>query len=183
MRVPGGAPWGERAQARAKPPPSAVRTFITKGIGPAGVLNKTELVLLVLGACNGRHVTGITRLTKLVFLAEREVLTNSGDIKERFRFVPDTFGPFTTEMYDQVEFLESVGMLEKDGKRFQITGKGRRFLEAKTYLRTPTRIVRGISGLKEKYASLELDDLLARVYTAYPNYVIRLEMRDRATAG
>ena len=147
------------------------------------MLNKTELVLLVLGACGGSHVTGITRLTKLVFLSEREVLTSRSDIKERFRFVPDMFGPFTTEMDDQVEFLKSVGMLEKDEKRFQITGKGRRFLEAKTYRRTPARIVRGISNLKEKCGRLELDDLLARVYAAYPDYVIRLEMRDRAAAG
>ena len=139
------------------------------------MLNKTELVLLVLGACDGRHVTGMARLTKLVFLSEREVLMNRGDVKGRFRFVPDRFGPSTTEMDDQVEFLVSVGMLEKDGKRFQITGKGRRFLEAKTYRRTPPRIVRGISNLKEKYGHLELDDLLARVYAAYPDYVIRLE--------
>lgn len=148
------------------------------------MLNKTELVLLVLGACNGEHVTGITRLTKLVFLSEKEVLTGPDDMKERFRFVPDKFGPFTTEMYDQTEFLESVGMLEKDGKKFQITGKGRRFLEAKTYRRTPERIIRGISDLKESHARLELDDLLARVYTAYPEYAIRSEIRDRvAEAG
>ena len=149
-----------------------------------GVLNKTELVLLVLGACDGGPVTGITRLTKLVFLSEREVLTAPDDMKERFRFVPDKFGPFTTEMYDQTEFLESVGMLEKDGKKFLITGKGRRFLEAKTYRRTPERIIRGISDLKERYVRLDLDDLLARVYTAYPDYAIRSEIRDRvATAG
>lgn len=146
------------------------------------MLNKTELVLLVLGACGGSPVAGMTRLTKLVFLSEREVLTGRGDMRERFRFVPDKFGPFTTEMYDQTEFLESVGMLERDEKRFQITGKGRRFLEAKTYRRTPRRIVRGISDLKEKYAPLELDDLLAHVYTTYPEYAIRSEIRDRVAA-
>ena len=142
-------------------------------------MNKTELVLLVLGACDGEHVTGITRLTKMVFLSEKEVLTEPDDMKERFRFVPDKFGPFTTEMYDQTEFLETVGMLERDGKKFQITGKGRRFLEAKTYCRTPERIIHGISDLKERHNRLDLDDLLARVYTAYPEYAIRSEMRDR----
>ena len=142
-------------------------------------MNKTELVLLVLGACDGEHVTGITRLTKLVFLSEKEVLTEPDDMKERFRFVPDKFGPFTTEMYDQTEFLETVGMLERDGKKFQITGKGRRVLEAKTYCRTPERITHGISDLKERHIRLDLDDLLARVYTAYPEYAIRSEMRDR----
>ena len=148
------------------------------------MLNKAELVLLVLGACNGRHVTGITRLTKLVFLSEREVLTSRGDMKERFRFVPDKFGPLTTGMYDQAELLESVGMLAKDGKQFQITDKGRRFLGAKTYRRTPPRIARGITGLKKKYGRLELDGLLARAYAAYPDYAIRSEMRGRvATAG
>ena len=151
-----------------------MRTFAA-----GGVLNKAEVVLLVLGACDGGSVTGMTRLTKLVFLSEREVLTNRDDMGERFRFVPDKFGPFTIEMYDQTEFLESVGMLEKDGKKFQITAKGLRFLDAKTYRRTPDRIIRGISDLKEKYASLELDDFLARVYTAYPEYAIRSEIRDR----
>ena len=146
-------------------------------------MNKTELVLLVLGARNGEPVTGITRLTKLAFLSEREALTEPGDLQERFRFVRDTFGPFTTEMYDQTEFLESVGMLEKDGKKFQITGKGRRFLEAKTYRRTPERIIRGVSDLKERYAGLEIDDLLARVYAAYPEYVIRPRMRGRAAGA
>lgn len=183
MAVPlvAGVP-GRGAQAPAGAPRTPFRTLIMQSPGGAGVLNKTELVLLVLGACGGRHVTGMTRLTKLVFLSEREVLTGSGDMRERFRFVPDKFGPFTTEMYDQTEFLESVGMLEKDGKRFQITGKGRRFLEAKTYRRAPRRIVRGISDMKEKYARLELDDLLAHVYTAYPEYALGSEMRSRVAA-
>lgn len=147
------------------------------------MLNKTELVLLVLGACDGRPVTGMARLTKLVFLSEREVLTGRDDIGERFRFVPDIFGPYTIEMHDQTEFLESVDMLKKDGKKFQITAKGLRFLEARTYRRTPGRIVRGIAGLKGKYVGLEIDDFLARVYTAYPEYTIRSKMRGRAGAA
>lgn len=147
------------------------------------MLNKTELVLLVLGAGNGRPIVGLTRLTKLVFLSEKEVLVKPDDMKGRFRFMPDRFGPFAAEMHDQTEFLESVGMLARDGKRFQITAKGRRFLEAKTYRRTPRRIVRGISELKDKYVDLELDDFLAHVYAAYPEYTIRSEMRGRVAAA
>ena len=151
-------------------------------IGASGVLNKTELVLLVPGVCDGEHVDGMTRLTKIVSLSEREVLAGRDDMKERFRFVPDKFGPFTTEMYDQTEFPESAGMLEKDGKKFQIAAKGRRFLEAKTHYGTPHRIVRGISDLKKKYAGIELDDLLAQVYANHPKYAIRSEIREGAGA-
>ena len=141
------------------------------------MLNKAELVLLALGACNGRHVTGITRLTKMVLLPEGEALTSRGDMKERFRFAPDKFGPLTAGMYGQAGFLGSVGMLAKDGKRFQIADKGRRFLGARTHRRAPPRIARGITGLKKKYGRLEPDGILARAYAAYPDYAIRSEMR------
>lgn len=148
------------------------------------MLNKAEPVLLVLGACNGRHVTGTTRLTKLVFLSEREALASRGDMKERFRFAPDKFGPLTTGMYGQAGFLGSVGMLAKDGKRFQIADKGRRFLGARTHRGAPPRIARGTTGLKKKYGRLELDGLLARACAACPDYAIRSGMRDSvATAG
>lgn len=87
--------------------------------------SKTELLLALLFSPEraGRPATtvrGITRLEKLLFLLRHEhgFLKDVPDDKD-FHFVPFRMGPWTQEVYDEVDFLESLGLLlrKESGKR------------------------------------------------------------------
>ncbi len=87
-----------------------------------GVKNKAELILLLLLAGEkdsspeqySTSIEGITRLEKLLFLLKTEegFLENVPE-KDDFNFVPFRMGPWTNEIYDEVDFLESLGLLDK----------------------------------------------------------------------
>lgn len=68
---------------------------------------RVDLVLLLLFAKGpagkiAEPVTGITRLTKLLFLLEKET-----DVENDFRFVPYKMGPYSAEINPVLEFLTS----------------------------------------------------------------------------
>ncbi len=68
-------------------------------------LLKSDLLLLLLfskgySGKNNEPVRGITRLMKLVFLLDRE-----GKINNLYSFEPYKMGPFSNEVYPEVEFL------------------------------------------------------------------------------
>jgi hypothetical protein len=59
-------------------------------------------------------VTGITRLEKLLFLLKLdEGFLESVPDKDNFHFVPFRMGPWASEVYDEVDFLESLGLVNK----------------------------------------------------------------------
>ncbi len=68
---------------------------------------RRDLELLVIGA-DEDGLNGITRLQKLLFLLEREEgLTRSG---ADFAFTPYKAGPYSSAIYDDLEFLENLGL-------------------------------------------------------------------------
>ncbi|WKZ60532.1 MAG: hypothetical protein QY309_03440 [Cyclobacteriaceae bacterium] len=86
-----------------------------------GVNNKAELMLALLyaGMDNSQNqksqpVEGITRLEKLLFLLKMEggFLKNVSD-EDDFHFYPFRMGPWTNEVYDEIDFLESLGLVTK----------------------------------------------------------------------
>lgn len=87
----------------------------------SGIKNKTELLLALLYAGDTAEsgiaspVVGITRLEKLIFLAkiEQGLLKDAADDQD-FHFVPFRMGPWTQEVYDETDFLESLGLLIRE---------------------------------------------------------------------
>lgn len=88
-----------------------------------GIKNKAELLLSLLFAGEqessseqySKPVEGITRLEKLLFILKIEE-NFLADVPEEddFNFVPFRMGPWTNEVYDEVDFLESLGLLDKE---------------------------------------------------------------------
>src|SRR5687768_3535597 len=77
---------------------------------------RRDLELLLIGlsptsqGVESDGLSGITRLQKLIFLLEREEgLEGSGS---KFSFTPYKAGPYSPEIYDDLEFLENLGLLE-----------------------------------------------------------------------
>jgi hypothetical protein len=87
-----------------------------------GVKNKAELILALLyagmddpkGPQRSVEVEGITRLEKLLFLLkqEKQFLKNVSQEND-FHFFPFKMGPWTNEVYDEVDFLESLELVSK----------------------------------------------------------------------
>jgi len=78
-------------------------------------IGRRDLLLLLLGVSGQRTqsegIGGITRLQKLLFLLEKEEhVTPSG---EGFTFEPYKAGPYSSKLYDDLEFLENLGLIGK----------------------------------------------------------------------
>ena len=143
-------------------------------------VKKSDLILLLLNADNKSPIDGITKFEKLVFLTQKEILDKWDDARMKFNFEADRFGPLATEIYDEIDFLKSIGMINEGvGKKYEITDKGKKFLEMKTYERVHEDVRKRISDLKEKHGREKLDDLLRYVYSNYPEFTIKSEIRDK----
>ena len=83
-------------------------------------LDREDVVLLLMEAnerlLRKRTLNGITRLVKLIFLLERE--SSFEGIGSFFPFEAHNFGPFSKEVYEAVEFLESCDLIEVDEKTY-----------------------------------------------------------------
>ena len=140
-------------------------------------MKKSDLILLLLYGDNRNPIVGITRFEKLVFLTQKQVLDKSNIATVKFDFGPGRFGPLSMEIYDELDFLKSVGMIgEGIKKKYEITDKGIRFLEKKTFERVSEDMRKRISDIKETYGKGDLNDLLKYVYTTYPDFTVRSEI-------
>lgn len=77
-------------------------------------ITRRDLILLLLGAADKKagRLGGITRLQKLIYLLEKE-----GGLKpdgEGFEFEPYKAGPYSARLYDDLEFLENLGLLKSE---------------------------------------------------------------------
>jgi len=79
-------------------------------------INRKDLILLVLGVDVkddfGEGINGITRLQKFLYLLERE--ENLKPNANGFEFVAYKAGPYSAKLYDDLEFLENLGLLTSE---------------------------------------------------------------------
>lgn len=84
--------------------------------GNMAEISSRDIVLLLLGLSPGGTTTeglgGITRLQKLLFLLEREEqIIPAGNT---FQFTAYKAGPYSSRLYDDLEFLENLGLVESE---------------------------------------------------------------------
>ncbi len=116
-----------------------------------------------------------THLFKLVFLLAEE--TSLGRDQAFYEFLPHKFGPYSFALNRELEALVSQGYIEERHSSstiaFMITPLGtreQRFVESDT-----TTAVRFIY---QKYGKLGIQPLLRDVYTRYPWYSTRSELKN-----
>lgn len=163
-----------------------------------------DLVLLLLGAPTRvteahRQIRGITRLEKLLFLADKEGDVQEG-IMERLEFVPYHYGPYSKEIYKAVELLEEANLLrevrtsdpdtvddmeevftgateeEAVERRFRLTDDGTAVSDL-LGSKYPT-LWKTMTSIKDSYAHMSLRQLIRYVYKRYPDYAERSRIRD-----
>ena len=87
------------------------------------VENRAQLLLALLFAGEKEtgselpitYIDGITRLEKLVFLLVHEAgFLIEKSQEEKYNFIPFKMGPWTNEIYDEIDFLESIGLVNSE---------------------------------------------------------------------
>lgn len=80
-------------------------------------INRKDLILLLLGISVkpdlGEGINGITRLQKFIYLLEREENLKP-NVEDGFDFIPYKAGPYSAKLYDDLEFLENLGLLTSE---------------------------------------------------------------------
>lgn len=167
-------------------------------------LHAPDLILMLLASSTSRsseqRLDGITRLEKLLFLADKET-----DIRERvsdpFNFEPYDFGPYSKAVYEAVELLEQAGLVREDRayqgqaldsfeeaqaitpdefegveRRFWLTEDGRSV--ARLLSAVHPDVARDIAKVKAQYGDMPLRRLIRYVYSKYPKYAEASKIRD-----
>jgi len=144
--------------------------------------DKELLPLILLKNGEGKTVSGITRLQKLVFLAQNGGLAEDPIPKlnkaVEFDYVPHDYGPFSKELYDVLDDLHQKGLLNKSKSttksgntryEFELTDRGQEYLEDHTddYSKNDQNI---LEGIQIRYGEMPLFELLDKVYAEYPEY-------------
>jgi len=189
-----------------------VREEETLGIGPAAVGRPAikDLIVLLLhspGRGGDEAIRGMTRLQKLLFVIEQKLAVGDS------RFYAYNYGPFTEEVHDAADALRLAGFLrgtdsikasppsfvemmataeQRSGPRsndqpeeFALSERGH---EAAERLRQSgdayDQLFTHIAQLRKEWDTSDLDELVERVYAAWPRYaeksLIRHEVAERA---
>lgn len=139
-------------------------------------------------------IRGVTKLQKLLFLIEQETgFFEEYEEEVAFDFAPYKMGPFSDEVYSEIEFLlqlsaiESTPMKQSGGlnqshsrlsnKEFCITSKGEKIASQLVDVLEP-EYEEELQELVEEYNTMDLNELLRYVYTEYPEYTTESEIKD-----
>lgn len=177
-------------------------------------LDKEDTLLLLLLALTEEgameKVRSITRIEKLMYLLQRETQF-SDKLGDKFQFRPWKFGPFSREIYDAIDLLESLGLVHTEEqelasyveyterndltgaeqedpiveKVFSLTGRGAAVAEKLKSL-IATEDWNEILKLKKRFERTPLTSLIQYVYHRYPettdkSVLEHLKPRERAS--
>lgn len=152
---------------------------------------RTDVVFLLFYFAE--QIRGVTKVQKLLFLVEQETeffAEYRDDIA--FNFAPYKMGPFSENVYEELQFLLQLDALEAEAlpeaktlqtpdsdlshKCFEITPKGEKIAtELVEILESEYRSE--LEALVTEYNEMSLRKLLRYVYTEYPDYATESEIK------
>jgi uncharacterized protein YwgA len=159
------------------------RKGITMGESKGKAYSRMDVLLLLLYSegftdRTNEPVGGMTRLQKEVFLTQKSLAERR--IKCNYPFRPYTYGPFTRDLYRDIELLKSEGVVKEEQRElgekgiyrvFSLTDKG--LDKASNLLQDEIgkEIHAIVRALKNKYNNMSLYDLVEYTHKVYPEYV------------
>ncbi|ATW87035.1 PadR family transcriptional regulator [Halohasta litchfieldiae] len=144
-------------------------------------MHRKMLPMALLDACEGDQIEGRTRLQKLVFLMEQELeddSTASLDSSD-YNFIPYDYGPFSKELYDDLDSLEDAGLINMeeedmaDGKvkySYRLTEEGQSWVQYQLADKSAATAHSLAEDLASEYNGMLLSELIDEVYAEYPEY-------------
>lgn len=176
---------------------------------PDAQIDQTDTILLLLAAETADprqrfRCDGITRLEKLLFLLDRETKFKD-EIAEPFTFEAYHYGPYSSAVYDAVDFLRAMRLLderqidvasgmdvsEESGvldetdlnqpniyveRQLFLTDDGKAVAQVLSTRVTPVGKA-ALIEVKDKYGSMPLRQLLRYVYSRYPEFTEKSRIR------
>ncbi len=144
------------------------------------IIDKVLLLYLIKKAEEKGRIWGITKLMKLAFFAEREMVKDK--VKGfNYNFYRWHLGPFTPEVYEDLEYLiENELVAEHEG--IGVTNQGGEVLmELEDLLKENKGVLEYIENLMEKYASEGTGELMKLAYESEVElmpFKIKAKVRD-----
>ncbi len=120
-------------------------------------------------------IEGRTRLQKMLFLLSQEYSETSF----QYRFYPFDYGPYSSTLQSDLDMLiennfldEKLGSNLSDRRkyRYSIMVKGTRIVERALDLGRFLKMYESCGAIKNHANHMNLDDLLAEIYSKYPYY-------------
>lgn len=135
------------------------------------------LTLTLLDGKSGHALEGRTRLQKFLFLIQQRLEDRGESSEDYYNFVAYDYGPFSKEIYDDIESLIDRGLVAEEAKKlddgvikydYRLTEKGETYIaNSKEQLGSRLDIV---SQVKEEFGDQTLQELIDYVYDEYPEY-------------
>jgi hypothetical protein len=139
------------------------------------------LIVVDEAAMGEKWLEGRTKLTKLVFLAQREAKGAVLELiapDEPFHFVPYNYGPFSSELLGELEDLARKGLIEIARRPLDSQGRALEFLYRPTpagreIVRSaePVQAAQKVRALVANYARLTRNRLVHYIHDRYPDAV------------
>jgi len=149
-------------------------------------IKRGDMLLLLLYAKDEHNkmspIKGKTRLQKELFLAQKK-LREMGIITY-YSFLPYKLGPYSVELYDDVEWMSHEGVLSVKkinlGEKgiyaeFSITRKGMADIEDKMKEEIIRHAYGAIEEIKQNYNNMNITELVEYTHQVFPDYVQKFE--------
>lgn len=145
-------------------------------------MHRKLLPLALISANDGDPIEGRTRLQKMVFLMQKELekRDQSGAVGLDYNFIPYDYGPFSKELYDDLdamidqEFVEDTEEPLQSGKVkyiYEIEDGGEDLVDSEAETSEDVdAIIQLAQEIKEDYNDMLLSELIEYVYSEYPEY-------------
>lgn len=144
-------------------------------------MHRKLLPLALMYAGDGEPIEGRTRLQKLVFLMQKRLEEAGEDPLQTddYEFIPYDYGPFSKELYDDIDKTMARGMVEgreedlgedKVKYDYEIQEDGEQWVRDQLAKEEAQRVLRLAEEIKDEYGDVYLSDLIDEVYSRYPKY-------------
>lgn len=139
------------------------------------MLDRRDALVLFIAAPGGHFPVDQIRVMKGLFLWSQE---GPEDAQSMYHFEPYDFGPFDTDVYRDLDGLESEGLLRVEHmpgtrqRRYTLTPKGQLVADQIRANADATRLGQ-IESIKRSVTSLGFEGLLRDIYQRYPEYATK----------
>jgi len=136
------------------------------GIKEKVLENNDELqkFIILLTNANSEPIKGRLKLQKMMFLLSNKI----EEIKEQSSYDADNYGPYSEVIDEESQYLEQIGVLSSSPGEIAITKEGNDIAE-ELMKNEDKNILTALNEYKKFLNDLPSKELLAYVYSAYPN--------------
>lgn len=165
---------------------SDVQKILSK-IKQENLMTLPELVLALFYA-QDKPIQGMILLMKEIFLIEEEFAKEENIKVQDADFTSYKYGPYSVDVDDIVDIMEEHGLIISEGRKssnkeiFYLTKKGKERAN-KAFDKLNKRQKLKLSELRKGWDQLGVDGILRLVYTKYPDYTDKSEIKQQVLYG